>query len=70
VEIPLIDQKCILAAREAVAGGAGYVVVGLPISAARDPLAVVVSMQKEIELVLASRLKVSPNGSPSLQTVS
>jgi orotidine-5'-phosphate decarboxylase len=47
-EIDQDDQKRIVTAREAIGNGADYVVVGRPISTAKDPIAVVESMQKEI----------------------
>ena len=49
VEIPEDDQKRIVTAQEAIINGADYVVVGRPIRTAEDPLAVVESMQQEIE---------------------
>lgn len=42
------DQKRIVSAMEAIRNGADYIVVGRPISTAKDPLAVVESMQREI----------------------
>jgi orotidine-5'-phosphate decarboxylase len=42
------DQKRVTTALDAVRNGADYIVVGRPISTANDPLAVVESMQKEI----------------------
>jgi len=42
------DQKRIVTAREAIANGADYVVVGRPISTAKDPLAMVELIQKQI----------------------
>jgi orotidine-5'-phosphate decarboxylase len=52
-EINEDDQKRIVTAREAVANGADHIVVGRPVSTATDPLAVVASMQKEIEEALS-----------------
>ena len=54
VEIPEDDQKRIVTAQDAIINGADYVVVGRPISRARDPIAVVESMQSEIRRGLAS----------------
>jgi orotidine-5'-phosphate decarboxylase len=48
IEIPEDDQKRIVTAQNAIINGADYVVVGRPISAARNPIAVVESMQQEI----------------------
>jgi orotidine-5'-phosphate decarboxylase len=42
------DQKRIVTARQAIADGANYVVVGRPISKAVDPLAVITSLQEGI----------------------
>jgi len=53
IEIPQDDQKRIVTAQEAIINGADYVVVGRPISTANDPIAVVESMQKEIQKGLA-----------------
>lgn len=47
------DQKRIVSAYRAIADGADHVVVGRPISKAGDPIAVVASMQDEIEKALA-----------------
>jgi orotidine-5'-phosphate decarboxylase len=52
IEIPQDDQKRIVTALNAVRDGADYIVVGRPISTAADPVAVVTSMQAEIELAL------------------
>jgi orotidine-5'-phosphate decarboxylase len=49
VEIDEDDQKRIVTAQQAIINGADYVVVGRPISRAKDPIAVVKSMHKEIE---------------------
>jgi len=54
VTIKQDDQKRIITAREAIANGADYVVVGRPISTASDPIAVVERMQREIEEALAT----------------
>lgn len=55
VEIPQDDQKRIATAKRAVISGADHVVVGRPIRTAQDPVAVVQSMQEEIERGLAER---------------
>lgn len=47
------DQKRIVTAQDAIVNGADYVVVGRPISTAKDPVAVVESMQREIQKGLA-----------------
>lgn len=49
IEIPEDDQRRIVTAQEAVINGADYVVIGRPISTAKDPIAVVESMQHEIQ---------------------
>ena len=49
IEIPEDDQKRIVTAQEAIINGADHVVVGRPISRAKAPIAVVKSMQIEIE---------------------
>jgi orotidine-5'-phosphate decarboxylase len=54
IEIPEDDQKRIVTAQQAIINGADYVVVGRPISRAKDPIAVVESMQAEIEKGLPS----------------
>lgn len=54
VEIPGDDQKRIVTAQNAIINGADYVVVGRPIRTAKDPIAVVESMQKEIEKGLST----------------
>ena len=46
------DQKRIMTAQKAILNGADYIVVGRPISHAEDPIAVVESMQSEIEKAL------------------
>ncbi|HDL90666.1 MAG TPA: orotidine-5'-phosphate decarboxylase [Thermodesulforhabdus norvegica] len=46
------DQKRIVTPGEAISNGADYIVVGRPIRAARDPLAVVLEMQQEIAEVV------------------
>jgi len=48
-EIPGDDQKRIVTAQNAIINGADYVVVGRPIRTANDPIAVVESMQQEIQ---------------------
>lgn len=53
-EIQEDDQKRIMTAHKAIINGADYVVVGRPISQARDPIAVIESMQAEIERGLQS----------------
>jgi orotidine-5'-phosphate decarboxylase len=49
------DQKRIVSAGEAIRNGADYVVVGRPISTAKDPLSMVDEMQKEIQTALNDR---------------
>ena len=49
IEIEEDDQVRILTAQKAIINGADYVVVGRPISRAKDPVAVVKSMQNEIQ---------------------
>ena len=51
------DQKRVVTARQAIVGGADYVVVGRPISKAVDPLAVITSMQDGIRAGLTERAK-------------
>lgn len=51
-EIKDDDQKRISTAKEAIRNGADYVVVGRPISTAKDPIAVVEIMQREIQEAL------------------
>lgn len=48
-EVPEDDQKRIVTARQAIGNGADHVVVGRPISTARNPLEVVEALQQEIE---------------------
>jgi orotidine-5'-phosphate decarboxylase len=48
------DQKRIISAQQAIQNGADHIVVGRPIREAEDPLAVVESMQNEIQMVLSS----------------
>lgn len=55
-EIPGDDQKRIVTAQKAIINGADYVVVGRPIRTAKDPIAVVKSMQREIKKGLSSPL--------------
>lgn len=43
------DQQRIITAKNAIAGGADYLVVGRPISKAPDPIAVISSLQEEIK---------------------
>jgi len=54
IEIEEDDQKRIVTAQEAIVNGADYVVVGRPISRSKDPVAVITSMQNEIQKGLAS----------------
>ena len=49
------DQKRIVSAREAIAEGADYIVVGRPISKAVDPLAVITSLEEGIRDGLEQR---------------
>ena len=53
IEIPQDDQKRIITAKQAIINGADHVVVGRPISKAKDPIAVVESMQNEIKNALS-----------------
>lgn len=55
-EIPGDDQIRIATAQNAIIHGADYVVVGRPIRTAKDPIAVVESMQREIQKGLSSNL--------------
>ena len=48
------DQKRIVTAREAICNGADHLVVGRPIRDSEDPVAVVESLQAEIQLGLSS----------------
>jgi len=52
IEIEEDDQVRIVTAQNAIINGADYVVVGRPISRASDPIAVVESMQNEIQKAL------------------
>lgn len=52
-EISQDDQVRIVTAQDAVINGADHVVVGRPISRAKDPLAVVDSMRSEIRRALS-----------------
>lgn len=52
-ELQQDDQVRIVTAQDAIINGADHVVVGRPISRARDPLAVVDSMQNEIRKALS-----------------
>ena len=54
IEIAQDDQVRITTAQQAIINGADYVVVGRPISRASDPIAVVESMQNEIQKGLSS----------------
>jgi orotidine-5'-phosphate decarboxylase len=54
IEEPQDDQRRIVTAQQAIINGADYVVVGRPIRTAPDPIAVVESMQGEIQRGLAS----------------
>jgi orotidine-5'-phosphate decarboxylase len=56
IEVPEDDQKRIVTAQDAIINGADYVVVGRPIRKAKDPIAVVESMQHEIQKGLSSNL--------------
>ena len=53
IEILKDDQKRIVTAKDAIRNGADHIVVGRPISTAKDPVTVVKSMQAEIEKSLA-----------------
>ncbi len=48
---PNDDQKRIVTAGKAVAGGADHVVVGRPITKAQDPVKVIEEMQRDIETI-------------------
>lgn len=52
VDLAADDQKRIMTAQQAIANGADYLVVGRPISTAKDPIQVVESMQSEMKKVL------------------
>ena len=54
-EIPGDDQKRIVSAQNAIINGADYVVVGRPIRTAKNPIAVVETMQQEIEKGLSAQ---------------
>jgi len=54
IEIPEDDQRRIATAQKAIADGADYIVVGRPISTAKDPIAVVESMHAEMQKGLAA----------------
>lgn len=54
IEIAEDDQKRVLTAQNAIINGADHVVVGRPISTAKDPIAVIQSMQHEIQKGLSS----------------
>ena len=54
IEIPEDDQTRIVTAQDAIINGADYVVVGRPIREAKDPIAVVESMQNKIQKGLNS----------------
>ena len=49
------DQKRIVSAREAIAEGADYIVVGRPISKAVDPLVVITLLEEGIRAGLEQR---------------
>lgn len=49
------DQRRVATVREAIAGGADYLVIGRPIRNAPDPLAVVAEIQREIAAGLRQR---------------
>ena len=55
-EIPGDDQRRIVTAQNAIINGADYVVVGRPIRKAKDPIAVVKSMQHEIQEGLSKQV--------------
>jgi orotidine-5'-phosphate decarboxylase len=54
IEIFEDDQKRIITAQDAIINGADYVVVGRPISKAKNPIEIVKSMQSEIQKGLAA----------------
>lgn len=49
IEIKQDDQRRIVTAKEAIMNGADYVVIGRPISTAKDPVAMVKLIQEEIK---------------------
>ena len=53
-EILQDDQKRVVTAQEAIRNGADYLVIGRPIRKAKDPIAVVESIQSEIQKGLTS----------------
>ena len=55
------DQKRIVTAMEAIQNGADYIVVGRPISTAKDPLAVVRSIHSEVSKALQSASNIPPS---------
>jgi orotidine-5'-phosphate decarboxylase len=48
------DQQRIVTARQAIADGVDYLVIGRPISKAADPIEVISSLQEEIKMGLSS----------------
>jgi orotidine-5'-phosphate decarboxylase len=53
-EVPMDDQRRVVTAGSAIAGGADHVVVGRPISTASDPIAVIEAMQTRIRAALGA----------------
>jgi orotidine-5'-phosphate decarboxylase len=47
------DQKRIVSAMDAIKNGADYIVVGRPISTAKDPVSVVAGLHREMQIALA-----------------